>query len=305
MLENIIAAILTSLRPSSRRNYSYVIDDWSAYTGGNWDVKHDKALTYLAAVARRRGQRNRSPGGLSTLAGATIRHYAVVLRHIYRHLVDAGVFEQNPFAHPLVRAPSPKWNQKRPTEIVQFDEVQALLDTPSAVTYDGIRDRAFLAVLFGGALRIGEARKLTLGDVRIENEGMLWLMLRATKTGKDFKQPLPVWAAERIVVLVSQRKAQGAESGDNLFMHKRKVLSATYAFRLFKKICAQAGLPKTISPHSARATAISLLIKQGIPYRIVQEFSRHSSVTQVEVYDKRFVTPHEIAKIAPFYGQKK
>jgi integrase len=42
-----------------------------------------------------------------------------------------------------------------------------------------------------------------------------------------------------------------------------------------------------VTPHSARATAITRLLEQGFSHREVQEFSRHSSVLMVEKYDKR------------------
>ncbi len=42
-----------------------------------------------------------------------------------------------------------------------------------------------------------------------------------------------------------------------------------------------------MSPHSARATAITKLLDSGFSHRDVQEFSRHASVQMVEIYDKR------------------
>jgi integrase len=48
-----------------------------------------------------------------------------------------------------------------------------------------------------------------------------------------------------------------------------------------------AGAGRYATPHSARATAITKLLADGIPHREVQEFSRHSSIQMVEWYDKR------------------
>jgi integrase len=42
-----------------------------------------------------------------------------------------------------------------------------------------------------------------------------------------------------------------------------------------------------VTPHSARATAITKLLTDGIPHREVQAFSRHASIQMVEHYDKR------------------
>jgi integrase len=53
--------------------------------------------------------------------------------------------------------------------------------------------------------------------------------------------------------------------------------------------CKAAGSTEFVSPHSARATAITKLLADGLPHRLVQEFSRHSSIQMVELYDKRRV----------------
>jgi integrase len=64
-------------------------------------------------------------------------------------------------------------------------------------------------------------------------------------------------------------------------------------YRLFKHYCEKAGATQFLTPHSARATAITKLLADGIPHREVQEFSRHSSIQMVELYDKRRLTVEE------------
>jgi integrase len=92
------------------------------------------------------------------------------------------------------------------------------------------------------------------------------------------------------------RKTQGAKPGDYLFNSYRgrggrnpvsAPISTHGIYELFKRYCKQAGIKEFVSPHSARATAITRLLSRGIPHREVQEFSRHSSIQMVELYDKR------------------
>ena len=52
----------------------------------------------------------------------------------------------------------------------------------------------------------------------------------------------------------------------------------------------RAGAGNFVSPHSARATAITKLLSDGFSHREVQEFSRHASIQMVEVYDKRRIS---------------
>ena len=69
-----------------------------------------------------------------------------------------------------------------------------------------------------------------------------------------------------------------------------------------KEYCECVGLdPDQYSPHSARATGITKMLEQGIPHRQVQEFSRHSSVRMVELYDKRRIQiDHNPAKVLEY-----
>ena len=60
-----------------------------------------------------------------------------------------------------------------------------------------------------------------------------------------------------------------------------------YVYRLFKEYLARFKLNPDYSPHCARVTAITQLLKQGMNHREVQELSRHASVAMVERYDRR------------------
>ncbi|NDC37340.1 MAG: hypothetical protein EBZ48_04735, partial [Proteobacteria bacterium] len=160
----------------------------------------------------------------------------------------------------------------------------------------GVRDRALLAALFGGALRRSEAATLRLGDVRKSNAGTIYLYLRATKAKRDAEQALPKWAAAAVIAWVKQRATDGAGSGDFLFVGYTgragktptpEPISASGVYKLFKLYCQRAGAGPYVTPHSARATAITRLLESGIAHREVQQFSRHASIQMVELYDKR------------------
>jgi len=96
--------------------------------------------------------------------------------------------------------------------------------------------------------------------------------------------------------LIRERKKGGAGEADYVFVGftgragatvTSKPMSDTGLYLLFKQYCMAAGAGSFATPHSARATAITKLLADGIPHREVQEFSRHSSIQMVEWYDKR------------------
>ena len=210
---------------------------------------------------------------------------------------DLGV-TLNPFDSDRVPAPSPHSGRKRPTEMVDFSLVKKIISLPDTKQPKGIRDRALLALLFGAGLRRGEVIKLRLADVKRTPRGTTFLYLRSTKAKRDAEQAIPSWAANFLAELVAVRRAHKAQDGDYLFVSFRgkgglvetnHPLSSHGIYQLFKAYCRAAGAGSHVSPHSARATAITRLLDEGVSHRDVQEFSRHASVQMVEVYDKRRV----------------
>lgn len=250
------------------------------------------------ALATSSGPRIERRDGLqSTQSNATIAKKFAALRRLYRMLLASNLgVRENPFDVDKVPPPSAKSGQKRPTEMVAFDMVKKVLNAPPPTSGKGVRDRALLAVLFGGGLRRSEAAGLRIGDVRKTAKGTVFLRLRATKGKKDSDQPLPSWAVKYVKDLIGQRVQEKGGAGDYLFISYRgrggliptpHPLSHNGIYRLFKEYCKKAGAGDFLTPHSARATAITRLLDSGVPHREVQEFSRHSSVQMVEVYDKR------------------
>jgi len=231
-----------------------------------------------------------------TQSNATIAKKLSALRRIYRMVVGAGLITRNPFDSDQVPSPSKDSGRKRPTEMLEYAEVRLLLQQPDTTQPKGVRDAALLAALFGGALRRSEAAALKIGDVKFTTAGTMYLYLRSTKAKSDARQAVPAWAAKTINALLAQRKLEAARDGDFLFISysgkgglipTRAGVSVSGLYKLFKQYCRKAGISSYMTPHSARATAITKLLADGVTHREVKEFSRHASIQMVEVYDKR------------------
>ncbi len=260
-----------------------------------------KTSVKLPSAARVRAQKK---DGLDhTQSNATIWKKFAALRRIYRVLIayDLGV-THNPFDTDRVPPPPKESGRKRPTEMIEFDLVKEILNAPDLEQPKGLRDRALLGVLFGGGLRRSEVVKLRIADVKRTPTGTTFLTLRATKARRDAEQAVPGWAAEMLRDLIMQRKAEGASDADYLFISYRgrggavptaHPISDNGLYRLFKSYCMRVGAGAFMTPHSARATAITKLLAEGISHRLVQEFSRHASIQMVELYDKRRMSVDE------------
>src|SRR5690606_6793998 len=104
-------------------------------------VKHREARTYLAELIES-GHRPTS-----------INRSLSALRTYYRFLLREGTVTQNPFV-PIKALKTPR---KLPI-VVDKDRLSALLDSDGIFpdTFEGLRDRVVLEVLFGTGIRLSE-----------------------------------------------------------------------------------------------------------------------------------------------------
>ncbi len=323
-----ITAFLTLKSPETRRTYSGIVSEWCRFLGAEPGTEKAATLllsaTDLHSAAYRRwleqqpGERPRSAGprsssskeisterrasvkktGLeSTQSNATIHKKFAALRRIYRVLIANNLgAKENPFDSDRTPAPPKDAGRKRPTEMIDFDLVWEIVTAPGDSTSKAIRDRAILAILFGGGLRRSEVINLRLTDVRKSAAGTPYLYLRSTKAKKDAEATLPEWAGDFLNEHIRQRRAEGGSDTDYVFVGytgqggkspTSSPISDTGVYQLFRSYCMQVGAGPHVTPHSARATAITKLLSDGVPHREVQAFSRHASIQMVEHYDKR------------------
>lgn len=226
------------------------------------------------------------------LAWASLQRRVNALASCYGFLCKLNKALNNPWIQ-LREAIAKKGPQKFQHRMLSEDEAIALLDAPSAHTKVGIRDRALLAVFFGGGLRRSEVHRLNIGDFMVSPQGIVYLYLKVTKTGGNETQSLPEWAIERVSNLIIQRKAEGAKNEDPLFMSyfyqngaPRARLSKKYMNTIFKMYGEELGIVK-VTTHCARATFASTLKAKGYDDRDVALALRHKTISMVQVYDKR------------------
>ncbi|MBN8551014.1 MAG: site-specific integrase [Deltaproteobacteria bacterium] len=340
-----LESFLSMRSPATYSTYKGILNEWSRFLGAELGSDESakqltsatdlNAMAYIRWLGQQAGERprlmRRNSGSARTTApmkvnqahktkkvglehyqsNATIGKKLAALRRIYRMLISAGLVSTgNPFDSDKIKAPPKESGRKRPTEMVPFEKVKAIIEHSAGTSPKELHDSAILACLFGGALRRSEVAALRLADVRKSAAGTAYLYLRATKAGKDAQQALPAWAARTILRYMKERVQFGAGPSDFLFCSFRgkggctmtmNGISNAGIYKVFKSSCRKAGVVGFFTPHSARATAITKLLADGIPHRQVQEFSRHSSIQMVELYDKRRIGVDEnVAKDLDF-----
>ena len=207
----------------------------------------------------------------------TQAHFLSSLRSFFDWMILEGGRKDNP-CDPVE---SPKLGRYLPA-VLSEDEVTAILESVDTRTWNGLRDRAILEVLYGCGLRVSEAVDLHISDLFLE-EGFVRII------GKGNKQrivPLGEPAADAINAYLEERITPAdTASEDILFLNRfGKALSRISMFNMIKAQALAAGVRKEISPHTFRHTFATHLIENGADLRVVQEMLGHESILTTEIY---------------------
>ena len=254
------------------------------------NATEEEALEYAESLKHEKGVQVASH---TTFSPLTIKKYIIRLKALYDVGVQRGIINTNPFTYVLKSLPKGKQPPKKPIKVVSVSDFikcfKTIPDTPI-----GIRNKAILAVLFGGALRITEALRVKMIDIKGSGEGTRYIFLPLTKNRKIANQVIAPDLVCYLDALVAQRLKEGAGSFDPLFpvynKHTFEVTNRSPNRSVIQDIierhCFKSEI-KLFTSHSLRGASITKLLSEGLTYKEVQEFSRHSSVQMVEVYDKR------------------
>jgi len=199
------------------------------------------------------------------------------LRSFFSWLIMEGYIKENP----CDRVEAPKLGRYLP-DVLSVDEIDAIMESVDLNSWNGLRDRAILELLYGCGMRVSEAVGLHVSDIFFK-EGFVRIV------GKGNKQrivPAGDQAFDAIEKYLHVRpEPASAEYDDSLFLNKDgRTLSRISMFNMVKRQAMAAGIHKEISPHSFRHSFATHLIENGADLRIVQEMLGHESILTTEIY---------------------
>lgn len=296
---NVLNAALSIKKPNTSRRFLSIWKQWCAYHGMDYRQASGPRITaptrssVLQYIVHLRKQPSTVNPRLP-ISDSTVRATVGILSLLYEELRLNDLVTDNPFHRLHKELPNAKTGDRRPHKNIPLEKVKLLLSLPDN-SPTGIRDRALLSILLGGGLRRSEVVSIRLEDIQVTEAGATYIRLYETKGSTSENAALPNWVADAIEALRLQRLQEGASIYSPLFCtYKRysrdgslQAMSAHSLYRIFLTYVEKAGLPKTFTPHSARATAITRLLDLGVSHRDLVEFSRHKSISMVERYDKR------------------
>lgn len=200
------------------------------------------------------------------------------VRQFYRFLVLDGYME----ADPTELLESPKQPQHLP-EVLSTAEVDMLERAINLSKWEGHRNRAIIEVLFSCGLRVSELTHLKLSNLYRE-EQFVRVMGKGSKErlvpiSPKALQELDYWFADR-----NQMKIKEGEE-DYVFLNRRGAhLTRTMILIMIKNYARDAGIKKTISPHTLRHSFATALLEGGANLRSIQAMLGHESIGTTEIY---------------------
>lgn len=202
------------------------------------------------------------------------------LRAFFRYLILEDTIQIDPTD--LIEGP--KIGRKMP-EVLAYEEIEKALDMIDLSHPQGTRNRAILETLYACGLRVSE-----LVNLRISN---LFLDIGFVKVvGKNNKERIvPIGQSAKKYILQyrdhDRKKITDTDnaSSDILFLNRRgKPLSRVMVFNIVKESIKNAGIKKTVSPHTFRHSFATHLVEGGADLRAVQEMLGHESIVTTEIY---------------------
>ena len=200
------------------------------------------------------------------------------VRQFYRFLVIDGYLEVDP----TELLESPKQPDHLP-EVLSTAEVDLLEQAIDLSKWEGHRNRAIIEVLFSCGLRVSELTNLKLSNLYIEEQYIRVM----GKGSKERLVPISPRALDELNYWFADRNVMKIKPGeeDYVFLNRRgQHLTRTMILIMIKRYAVEAGIKKTISPHTLRHSFAISLLEGGADLRAIQAMLGHESIGTTEIY---------------------
>ena len=200
------------------------------------------------------------------------------VRAFYKYLYLDGYIKDDP----TELLESPKLGDHLP-EVLTTEEVDRLEQAIDLSKWEGQRNKAIIEVLFSCGLRVSELVNLKMSALYLD-EQFVRIM---GKGNKERLVPISENAIEQLKYWFIDRSHMNIKPGeeDYVFLNRRGAhLTRTMILIMIKRLGAEAGIQKTISPHTLRHSFATALLEGGADLRAIQSMLGHESIGTTEIY---------------------
>jgi integrase/recombinase XerD len=203
----------------------------------------------------------------------------LILKKFFGWLREEKMIAEDPAA----AIPVPK-EEKRPPRYVSPQQIDTLLNQPDTGIPTGLRDRAWMELIYSAGLRISEALDLEIRDVNFE-EG--FIHVRNGKGGKARTVPVGATALQWLsrYILEGRKKLLSCSCTQLIFLNQSgERLSRQQAAAAVRAYARSAGLPAWVTPHLLRHACATGMLQGGAKLCYIQEQLGHACMESTRIY---------------------
>lgn len=217
----------------------------------------------------------------SGLATSTISRNLASVRCFFQYLVNKNLIKEDP----TLNLKSPKAAKRLPA-ILTKEELDLLLAQPNTDSFKGARDKAMLELLYATGLKVSEIILINIEDIDLE------LGILKVREDKDNIRVIPVGkpAIKALIHYINNYLPVDMETTPLFLNYRKKALTRQGIWKIIKAYTKNAGINKTITPHTFRHSFAVHLIENGADIKTVQKILGHSDISTTQIYN--FSTEH-------------
>lgn len=262
---------ISAYRDDLESFFTFLLNEYWTTTRDALDLKridHLCVRAYLSHLSRRKLARS-----------STARHLSA-LRTFFRWCVREGIVEANP-----ARSVATPRKEKRLPAVLQSADIATLFEQPDLEKPLGIRDMAWLELLYASGLRVSELVAIDMDDVQISAR----LVRVLGKGAKERIVPFGGKAEEAIRRWIDvrgefARKAPFDEEQPLFLNFQGRRITTRSIRRLLEVYVRRASLQAGVSPHTLRHSFATHLLNAGADLRAIQELLGHVSLSTTQKY---------------------
>lgn len=227
----------------------------------------------------------------------TQAYYVIAIRNFLKYLIKRDIPVISPDKIELPVMP------KRQIDIIEYKDLERLLEAPKGMSLRALRDRAILEVLFSTGLRVSELCALNRytnierGELSVRGKGgKIRVVFFSDEAKKAIKTYLDKREDAEEAMFISLSKSDKPKTIGRITPRSVQRMIDHYA--------RAAGIPHRVHPHTLRHLFATDLLVNGADLRSVQEMLGHSNIQTTQIYTH--LTNQELRDIHKhFHGKRR
>lgn len=214
----------------------------------------------------------------SKLNASSIARNLVAVKVFHRYLMTQRYIKEDVTS--VLETPK-LW--KTLPDVLDLNEVEAILEKPNTLKKQGLRDKAALELMYATGMRVSELVNLKVNDIHLD----VGFVRCIGKGQKERIIPVGRKAKEALQKYLAKARPKFLKKGESsaLFLTRLgKLMSRQSFWMVIKRYVREARIKKRVTPHTLRHSFATHLLQRGADLRVVQELLGHANISTTQIY---------------------